>query len=68
MVSEFPQEIFEALKKQEAASTTTTLEVRNFYLGTGTPSFPLSCLFLQAFRGEKIKVAIRKLSEKMGEG
>lgn len=67
MVSEFPQEIFEALKKQEAASTTATLKVHAFYLGTATLPFSSTVCIIQAFRGEKIKMAIRKLSEKMGE-
>lgn len=67
-MSEFPQEIFEALQKQEAASTTATLEVHAFYLGTAMLPFPSTVCIIQAFREEKIKVAIRKLSEKMGEG
>lgn len=33
MVSEFPQEISEALKKEKAACTATSLEASAFYLG-----------------------------------
>lgn len=43
MVSEFPQEISEALKKEKAACTATSLEASAFYLGIATL---LPCYYL----------------------
>lgn len=45
MVSEFPQEISEALRKEKAACATTALEASAFYLGMATLFFFLHCLY-----------------------
>lgn len=68
MVSEFPQEISVALRKEKAACTTTALEACAFCLGIATLFFPLLSALHRDLEGKKPKAAIRKLSEKMGKG
>lgn len=68
MVSEFPQEISEALRKEKAACATTALEACAFCLGIATLFFSSAVCITQGFGGKKTKAAIRKLSEKMGKG
>lgn len=73
MVSEFPQEISEALRKEKAACTTTALEVSAFSLGIATLFF-LYCLYYtgiwrgknkggneEAFRKDGRRVASKRI-------
>lgn len=55
MGSDFPQEISEALRKEKAACTTTTLEASAFYLAIPTLFSSTVCIITQGFGGEKNK-------------